>query len=435
MKTTLRILTCGSVDDGKSTLIGRLLIDSGLVKQDQYKDAYKKAVEAAEGKEDHLMAYLCDGLLEEREKGITIDVAHRYFETERHKYIINDCPGHAEFQQNMATGCSVSDIAIILIDSSRGAENCITSQTTAHFHTVGIFAIPEIIVCVNKLDVYKDPAERCSVYKQVMEKANEVINAHACVPAHVQFVPISALEGSNVVKPAAEDFVSDYEGNPLFSILEELDPPRKPHADYLGCFQIERAIPQKDSGIVAIWGKQLTGSFIKDQGTFCMESDQEPVISKITIGEQEVPCTETGKSYCLFAEADAEKLEPGMVLLQHHARFDKAQTVPWLWEDHRLVECIFTWLSDTSKGVGDKVRLKLHGRIVEAEINATGVDDVGLNVSVKKGNTGTITFNKKGGNVALAPYYPFRNLMGAITIIDPDTYESLGAAMALAINT
>ena len=147
-KTILRLLTCGSVDDGKSTLIGRLLHDSKLVYEDQLA-AIKNVRQNSQNVDDLDLALLVDGLQAEREQGITIDVAYRYFSTSKRKFIIADTPGHEQYTRNMVTGASNSDLAIILIDAKRG----ITTQTKRHSYLVSLLGIKKVVVAVNKMDL------------------------------------------------------------------------------------------------------------------------------------------------------------------------------------------------------------------------------------------------------------------------------------------
>src|SRR5689334_19287524 len=192
----LRVATAGSVDDGKSTLIGRLLFDSKSLMADQ---------EA--GLED--LALLTDGLRAEREQGITIDVAYRHFATPARRFVLHDCPGHAQYTRNMATGASTADLALILVDARRG----LTEQSRRHASIAALLRVPQVTVCVNKMDLV-DWAEDAfdAVCREFLEFAAEV------GLEDITFIPVSALRGDNVVDPSAH--MPWYAGEPLLAHLE-----------------------------------------------------------------------------------------------------------------------------------------------------------------------------------------------------------------------
>ncbi len=205
----LRLITCGNVDDGKSTLIGRLLYDTKSIFEDQW-DAVERA-SVQRGDPAANLALLTDGLRAEREQGITIDVAYRYFATPRRKFIMADCPGHFEFTRNMVTGASSAQLAMLLIDVRHG----VMPQTCRHAFITTLLRIRHLIVLVNKMDLvnYEEAAfER--VRQQFMDYA-ERLDA-----ADIQFIPISALHGDNVVEKSAR--MPWYQGTPLLYTLESV---------------------------------------------------------------------------------------------------------------------------------------------------------------------------------------------------------------------
>jgi sulfate adenylyltransferase subunit 1 len=184
----LRFTTAGSVDDGKSTLIGRLLYDSKSIFQDQM-EAIESA-SAKKGEEKVNLALLTDGLRAEREQGITIDVAYRYFATPKRKFIIADTPGHIQYTRNMVTGASTANLAIILVD----ARNGIVEQTRRHSFIASLLGIPHIIYCINKMDLvdYKEEAYQ-NIKEQLVDFSSKLTTKD------VRFIPISALNGDNIV--------------------------------------------------------------------------------------------------------------------------------------------------------------------------------------------------------------------------------------------
>lgn len=207
-KDMLRFLTCGSVDDGKSTLIGRLLYDSKMIFEDQLAAIEKDSKRFNTTDEAFDLALLVDGLQSEREQGITIDVAYRYFATEQRKFIIADTPGHEQYTRNMATGASTCDLAIILIDARHGVQ----VQTRRHSYICSQLGIKHIIVAVNKMDIV---GYEQTVYQKIKQDYRDF--AEQLKFTDIRFVPISALKGDNVVN--ASDNMSWYPGSPLLKLL------------------------------------------------------------------------------------------------------------------------------------------------------------------------------------------------------------------------
>jgi len=187
-KELLRFSTAGSVDDGKSTLIGRLFYDSKMIFQDQL-ESLERACKLR-GDENIDLALLCDGLRAEREQGITIDVAYRYFTTEKRKFIIADTPGHEQYTRNMVTGASTSDLSIILIDARKG----VLTQSKRHAFISSLLGIPHMLVAVNKMDLIDYDEEQYNKIVADFTEFTQKLNVHDIV-----FIPISALKGDNVV--------------------------------------------------------------------------------------------------------------------------------------------------------------------------------------------------------------------------------------------
>jgi len=211
-KEMLRFLTCGNVDDGKSTLIGRLLHDSKMIYEDQLAAIQKDSVKSGTTGGDIDLALLVDGLQAEREQGITIDVAYRYFSTAKRKFIIADTPGHEQYTRNMATGASTCDLAIILIDARYGVQ----TQTKRHSFIVSLLGIKHIVVAVNKMDL-KDYSQ--AVFEQI--KADYLAFVETLDLPHVHFIPMSALKGDNVVNRS--EAMPWFEGQPLLEFLDSIE--------------------------------------------------------------------------------------------------------------------------------------------------------------------------------------------------------------------
>ncbi|NOQ24501.1 MAG: sulfate adenylyltransferase subunit CysN [Bacteroidales bacterium] len=205
----LRFTTAGSVDDGKSTLIGRLLYDSKAIFEDQMESIEKASLKTGDGEVN--LALLTDGLRAEREQGITIDVAYRYFATPKRKFIIADTPGHVQYTRNMVTGASTANVALVLIDARKG----VIEQTLRHAFIASLLQIPHIIVCINKMDLVDYKEETFRKIKSDFDKISTKLDVH-----DIRFVPISAKLGDNVVDRSKN--MDWYDGPTLLYLLENI---------------------------------------------------------------------------------------------------------------------------------------------------------------------------------------------------------------------
>ena len=210
--SVLRICTAGNVDDGKSTLIGRLLVDSRAVLEDQL--AAARQASAQRGADGLDLALLTDGLRAEREQGITIDVAYRYFATAKRKFVVADCPGHVEYTRNMVTGASTADVAVILVDATKELQE----QTRRHCFVTSLLRVPHLVVCVNKMDLVGYSQERYLEVSAAIAELAKKLGVEDCA-----CVPISALKGDNVVEKSP--LMPWYSGRCLLDHLENLEPP------------------------------------------------------------------------------------------------------------------------------------------------------------------------------------------------------------------
>ncbi|MDC5804400.1 sulfate adenylyltransferase subunit CysN [Vibrio europaeus] len=212
-KSLLRFLTCGSVDDGKSTLIGRLLHDSKQIYEDQLAAVHNDSQRVGTTGERPDLALLVDGLQAEREQGITIDVAYRYFSTQKRKFIIADTPGHEQYTRNMATGASTCDLAVILIDARKG----VLDQTRRHSFISNLLGLKHFVVAVNKMDLVDYSQQR---FEEIRDEYLE-FSKNLQGETDIQIIPLSALEGDNVVEPSPK--MAWFEGSPLLEILENVN--------------------------------------------------------------------------------------------------------------------------------------------------------------------------------------------------------------------
>ncbi len=216
-KDLLRFITCGSVDDGKSTLIGRLLHDSKMIFEDQLAAITQASKTSGTTGDTVDLALLVDGLQSEREQGITIDVAYRFFSTDKRKFIIADTPGHEQYTRNMATGASTASLAIILIDARYGVQ----TQTRRHSFIADLLGIQHLVIAVNKMDLVDFSEQRF----------NEIVDEYRAFATNLQapdirFVPMSALNGDNVVNRSEQTpwyFSDAYQGETLIELLESVE--------------------------------------------------------------------------------------------------------------------------------------------------------------------------------------------------------------------
>ncbi len=285
-KELLHLLTCGSVDDGKSTLIGRLLHDSKMIYEDQLEAIKSDSVKSGTQGEDFDLALLVDGLQAEREQGITIDVAYRYFSTAKRKFIIADTPGHEQYTRNMATGASTCDLAIILIDARYGVQ----TQTRRHTFIASLLGIKHIIVAINKMDLMDYSEE---VFENI--KKDYIDFTAELDTGELYFIPMSALKGDNVVNPS--EHTPWYDGETLMWMLENVKISadrnfedfrfpvqyvNRPNLDFRGfCGTIASGIVRKGDEIVVLPSGKI--SKVKSIVTYDEELEQAYTPMAITL--------------------------------------------------------------------------------------------------------------------------------------------------------
>ena len=275
-RTALKFITCGSVDDGKSTLIGRLLVDSKAVLQDHLAGVQRQ------GQTD--LALLTDGLSAEREQGITIDVAYRYFNTEARKFIIGDAPGHEQYTRNMVTAASSADAAVVLVDATkldwRNPAPALLPQTRRHSLLLKLLRVPSIVFAVNKLDAVSDSAQAFAHIRAVLASFSSEAGIRVSAT-----VPVSALKGWNVVEPAADASWCGYNGPTLINILEQL--PVTPADTGLPLAfpvqWVEKFSSSTDThqGRRIFWGRVATGSVQPGQLIRVMPSGQTAQVAQV----------------------------------------------------------------------------------------------------------------------------------------------------------
>ena len=285
-KSLLRMMTCGSVDDGKSTLIGRLLHDSHQIYEDQLAALHKDNEKVGNAGEELDLALLVDGLQAEREQGITIDVAYRYFSTAKRKFIIADTPGHEQYTRNMVTGASTSDLAIILVDARYGVQ----IQTKRHSFICDSLGIKQFVVAINKMDIVDfDEA----VFEKI--KADYLKFAEQLDVSDIKFVPMSALKGDNVV--TRSELTPYYTDKPLLELLED-SPAAQANTDFEARFPVQYVVrPNLD--FRGFQGTLTSGSLTVGQAVKVLPSGKQSSIKELVTFDGNLEQAQTGQAFTI----------------------------------------------------------------------------------------------------------------------------------------
>ncbi len=349
----LKIATAGSVEDGKSTLIGRLLYDTKSITKDKLEAVAESS--KRKGLDFTDLSLLTDGLIAEREQGITIDVAHIYFQTPQRKYIIADTPGHVEYTRNMITGASNADVSIVLIDARHG----ITEQTRRHLFISSLLRIETVFVCINKMDLVEYDE---MVYVDIKNEFNK-LTVKIGYAGDLHFIPIVAKDGDNVVDESKN--MNWYQGPSLLHLLETLPvhakeqllPARfpvqyviRPHTDALHDFR-------------GYAGKLTSGTLQKNDKIIVLPTLKESFIKKIFIGEDEIDKAVAGDSIVLELESDVDVSRGNMIV---DAKHNYSQTTSFT--------AIVNWMEEDPLKTGKTFLLQHHTNIEKAKI--VGLDKV-----------------------------------------------------------
>lgn len=409
-----RFTTAGSVDDGKSTLIGRLLYDSKSIFEDQL-----SAIEQTSSKKgfDGIdLALFTDGLRDEREQGITIDVAYRYFTTPKRKFIIADTPGHIQYTRNMVTGASTANAALILIDARHG----VIEQTKRHTFIASLLHIPHIIVCVNKMDLVDFKEE---VYNEVINQFKEFSSKF--LVQDIQFIPISALLGDNVVNRSEN--MDWYQGAPLLHTLENM---------YIGSdtnridarFPVQNVLrPQRDEYMEyrGYAGKIESGVFRKGDEILVMPSGFTSKIKSIDVYEKELDEAFAPMAVSITLEDDIDVSRGDMLV--------RANNTPKLLKDMVVMLC---WLGNTPyrlnasyslQHTSNKQPAMIREIIYKIDINTLSRQTE--NVELKMNDIAKVQIST--ANAIMVDPYQKNRYTGSIILIDNLTNETVAAGMII----
>ncbi len=415
MNNALKFITCGSVDDGKSTLIGRLLVDTKAVLQDHLAGVQRQ------GETD--LALLTDGLSAEREQGITIDVAYRYFSTETRKFIIGDAPGHEQYTRNMVTAASSADAAVVLVDATKldwkDAQLRLLPQTRRHSLLLKLLRVPSVVFAINKLDAIDDAA---LAYQNIQGAlAQCAIEAGIKVKA---WVPISALKGWNVVDSHAN--WCGYTGPNLLQILETL-PSTPAEAQVAMSFPVQWVEKFHDSNVThqgrrVFWGRVATGTLKVGQSVQVFPSGQTATVAQVLSATRQDTSNVTGQSAGLVLDREVDV-----------SRGDWVVASDLSLEGQRQIEATVAWMDDEPLVAG-RLYWALHGhRWVKAKVQRV-VHRLNIHTLAKEEAT-ELPANAVG-HVTLAFQEPLitmpfahSRVLGALILVDTASHKTSGAVL------
>jgi sulfate adenylyltransferase subunit 1 len=410
----LRFTTAGSVDDGKSTLIGRLLYDSKSIFEDQLEAVERDSIRR--GNEQINLALLTDGLRAEREQGITIDVAYRYFATPLRKFIIADTPGHIQYTRNMVTGASTANLAIVLID----ARNGVLEQTIRHSYIAHLLQIPHVVICVNKMDLVEYSEQ---TYNQIQEDYKKLSNKLR-VP-DIRFIPISALHGDNVVNPS--EHMPWYQGPTLLHLLETIDitsdrnfdDPRFP-VQY-----VIRPISDKYHDFRGYAGRIAGGTFKKGDEVTILPGYQKSRLQTIQLFEKEIDSAEVSESVTLCLTDDIDISRGDMIVA--------SDNLPQVGQEIEMMLC---WFNEKPLNPAGKYIVRHTSREAKCIIREV-VSKMDINTLEEHPEDFNIGMNDIG-KVRIKTSQPlfydsyFRNrITGSLVLIDEGTNETVAAGMII----
>jgi sulfate adenylyltransferase subunit 1 len=408
----LRFITAGSVDDGKSTLIGRLLYDSKNILIDQLEALEKSTKNRTDGSVD--LALLTDGLRAEREQGITIDVAYRYFSTPKRKFIIADAPGHVQYTRNMITGASNANLIIILIDARLG----VVEQTRRHSIIASLLKIPHVVVAINKMDLAGYSQD---VFNNIVIEYSEVAKQLGLID--VTYIPISALNGDNIVDRSEN--IHWYDGKPLMELLEDI---KIDHDINLNDarFQVQFVIrPQTEElhDYRGYAGKIISGVYKKGDKVKVLPQDIETTISKLEIGGKEMEEIFAPQAAVIQLSDDIDISRGDSIV--------KTDNLP---EVNNELEVLLCWMDDKPLVSGNKYLLQHNSRLVRAvvkhveyklDVNSLQRQPVEGNVKLNEVVKATI---KTASPLVYDPY-PKLSANGSAVLIDETSNSTVAAVL------
>ena len=415
----LRFITCGSVDDGKSTLIGRLLYDSKTILSDTYnkieKTSKKRGLNAVD------LSLLTDGLQAEREQGITIDVAYRYFFTPTRKYIIADTPGHEQYTRNMVTAASTAQAAIILIDARKG----ILTQTKRHTYLSKLLGIKQFFVAINKMDLIDYDEKKFNVIKDEYQKMFESIQVNKNSQFNTKFIPLSALNGDMVVERLNN--INWYQGETLLEVLE-LAETQSLNSTLDFRFPIQYVCRPRDSeskdlhDFRSFMGRIDSGKIKKGDKVKCLPSNHQTIIKDILIGNESISEAIAPQSVSILLNDEIDISRGDM--------FVDIQNFPKISKEINATIC---WFSEEKLNPGRVYKIMHTSKIAKAKI-ATIFDKIDVNTLSSIASNEIITndiarIKIKLAQAIMADCYFENRKTGSFIMIDDSTNHTVAAGM------
>jgi sulfate adenylyltransferase subunit 1 len=411
-KNLLRFTTAGSVDDGKSTLIGRLLYDSKSIFEDQMEHIVQSGKRL--GREELDLSLLTDGLRAEREQGITIDVAYRYFATPARKFIIADTPGHIQYTRNMVTGASTADLAVILIDARKG----VLEQTVRHTYIASLLDIRHIVFCINKMDMI-DFSE--TVFLNIKSQIDNLVKKLQIEDPY--FIPISAKYGDNVVDPSEN--MSWYNGRTFLRLIETIEI-RKDKNSIHPRFPVQTIIRPHTSGYHdyrAYAGRVAGGVFRPGDEVTILPSMQKSKIKNIDVFSKSLSETSAGESVAISME-DQIDISRGDMLVG-------SEDMPVISQDIDLMIC---WFNERPLKIGGRYLIRISSNESECIVKSVNYR---MNIDTLEQDIENIAVNMNDiAHISIKTpkpvfYDPYRknNITGSMIFIDEGTNETVAAGM------
>lgn len=408
----LRFITAGSVDDGKSTLIGRLLYDTDSIKVDQLETIQKQSKNKSEGEID--LALFTDGLRAEREQGITIDVAYKYFSTEKRKFIIADAPGHIQYTRNMVTGASNSDLIIILVDARLG----VIEQTRRHTIIASLLQLPHVVVTINKMDMVDFSQE---VYDGIVAEYSKM--AESLQIKDVKFIPISALNGDNIVNPSVN--TPWYTGETLLHLLENVNVAQDINYEE-SRFPVQYVIrPQSEDlhDYRGYAGKVLSGTYKKGDRVTVLPDGIDSVIEAVEVHGEEVEEAFAPQSAVIRLRDDID-INRGDLIIKQSGIIQVSQDV----------QATICWMDNRPLVKGNKYLLQVQSKRVRCVIKEINYK-IDVNTLERHENFDQVVLNdvvnvtiKTASPIAYDSYNTLRANGGAI-LIDETAHTTVAGCM------
>ncbi|MCA1751852.1 MAG: sulfate adenylyltransferase subunit CysN [Cryomorphaceae bacterium] len=411
----LRFTTAGSVDDGKSTLIGRMLYDSKSIFTDQM-EAIERASARMGGDEEVNLALLTDGLRAEREQGITIDVAYRYFATPKRKFIIADTPGHIQYTRNMVTGASTANLAIILVDARHG----LVEQTCRHAFIASLLKIPHIVFCINKMDLVDHDEDRFEEIRDDLKAFCSKLEVN-----DIRFIPISALKGDNVVHKSTN--MDWYQGSTLMYTLENIH--ISGDHNHVDCrFPVQYVVrPQtaEHPDFRGYAGRIAGGVFKKGDEVTLLPSGFTTKISSINTFDGEISEAFAPMSVTMCLEEDFDLSRGDMIV--------RTNNKPEVGQDIEMMVC---WMGDAPLALNGKYAIKHTSKDVRCIVKEIKYK-VDINTLHRMENDKVINMNDIGRisvrttSPLFHDRYSRNRITGSLVIIDEATNKTVGAGMII----